>query len=379
MRSPLTFARDALRARWGQPGTVGVSIAQSLECRNLRFEVDGLEIVRGIDLQAPAGKVTCLLGPSGSGKTTLLRLLSGLERPTAGTVLIDGTPVADEAGFVPAEARDVGVIFQDYALFPHLDALANVSFGLRGEGSEQARRRAVSLLERVGLADRATAMPHELSGGEQQRVALARALAPRPGILVMDEPFSGLDARLRDAMRDGTLAMLRETRATSLIVTHDPDEALRMADHIALLRDGRLVQAGSGVDLYTHPVSRFAAAFFGEINSFPAVVRNGLAATPVGSFPTREADGTDVLVVVRANGFKVAGREEANFEGRVIEVGFGGEFEHGLVGVSGLERPLRLKLPARPDGSTSLVRGRPIRLAVEPARAFVFPDVTDQP
>ena len=379
MRSPLTFARDALRARWGQPGTTGVSIAQAVEAEAVEFAVGPARIVDAVSLQAAAGKVTCLLGPSGSGKTTLLRLLAGLERPTGGAVRIDGAVVADANRSVPAEERGVGVVFQDYALFPHLSVSDNVLFGLRGFAPADARRRAGALLERIGLADRADAHSHELSGGEQQRVALARALAPRPGILLMDEPFSGLDARLRDEMREETLAILRETRATSVIVTHDPEEALRMGDAIALLRNGALVQAGQARDLYDRPVSAFAAAFFGEINSLPAVVRAGVAQTPLGAFATDLPDGAGAEVVVRVNGFRLAGEGEG-FAARILSEAFTGDFHHLRLGVAGMDAPLRARLPVEVvEGAAGVVSpGTTLRFAIVERGRFVFP-ATDQP
>ncbi|MBP0649592.1 ABC transporter ATP-binding protein, partial [Mycobacterium tuberculosis] len=189
---------------------------------------EAIPSVRGVDLSVAAGEIVCLLGQSGCGKTTLLRLVAGVERPTEGRIAIGGRDVAAGAVFVPPERRGVGLVFQDYALFPHMTILANVRFGLTAMAAADAEREALQALARVGMERYAYDYPHELSGGQQQRVALARAIAPRPAILLMDEPFSGLDRRLRDQVRDETLTVLRETRATALVVTHDPEEAMRM-------------------------------------------------------------------------------------------------------------------------------------------------------
>ena len=192
----------------------------------------------------------CLLGPSGSGKTTLLRIAAGIEPQTAGRVLLNDREIAGPSVFLPPEKRSIGLVFQDFALFPHLTILDNVRFGLTALSREEARREAHIALSRVGLEHHAQSFPHVLSGGEQQRVALARALAPRPAVLLMDEPFSGLDSRLKDCVRAETLAILRESRATAIVVTHDAEEAMRIGDRIALLKSGRLVQAGRAEELY---------------------------------------------------------------------------------------------------------------------------------
>ncbi len=230
----------------------------------------------------------CLLGPSGCGKTSLLRLAAGAEMPDRGRVLIDGREVAGPSAFVPPERRGVGLVFQDYALFPHMTVLDNVMFGLqrlkRAEAADEARR----ALARVDLAGHEGAYPHELSGGQQQRVALARALAPRPGILLLDEPFSGLDRRLRDQVRADTLEVLRDVRATAIMVTHDPEEAMRLADRIALLRSGQVVQVGPPEELYTAPVDIGVARFF-SVNSMRYLRMSGagVAHTPLGPVAAR--------------------------------------------------------------------------------------------
>ena len=199
--------------------------------------------------------------------------------------MLDDLEVAGPSRFVPPEKRGVGLMFQDYALFPHMTILANVMFGLTSLDPAGAERAARAALGRVGLEDYAVDYPHALSGGEQQRVALARAIVPRPSVLLMDEPFSGLDRRLRDSVRDETLSVLRETRATAVIVTHDPEEAMRMADRIALMRRGRLVQVGTPEQLYVGPADLFAARFFSELDEIDGEARGGTVDTPLGRFP----------------------------------------------------------------------------------------------
>jgi len=257
-----------------------------------RVSMEGLTLRYGtrtaldnVTLSIAPGEILCLLGPSGSGKSTLLRLLAGLDRPSQGRVVLDGVEVAGPATFVEPERRRVGMVFQDYALFPHMTVAANVGFGLRGLPKAEVGARVERLLATVGLADRHDSYPHMLSGGERQRVALARALAPQPHVLLMDEPFSGLDTRRRDQVREETREILRATHTTTLLVTHDATEALRFGDRIALLDHGRLVQVGRPLELYKQPAADQAARAFGDVNAFLATCRNGFLDTPVGRFP----------------------------------------------------------------------------------------------
>ena len=258
-------------------------------------------VVDDVSLTISAGQVTCLLGPSGCGKTTTLRMIAGVDRPDRGRVVIDGQDVTQ----APAEARGVGLMFQDFALFPHLTVAQNVAFGLTGDKASKMKR-VGELLERVSLSGFVAKYPHELSGGEGQRVALARALAPRPRVMLMDEPFSGLDNRLRDGIRDATLAILKEEGAAVLLVTHEPDEAMRMADDIALMRDGRIVQQGAPYNVYNAPEDRAAATFFSDINVIRGEVQGALTATPFGDFLTPgHADGVAIDIVIRPQHLKI--------------------------------------------------------------------------
>lgn len=274
-------------------------IPPRLEIRNLSCEFGGVRVVDNVSLSLAAGQVTCLLGPSGCGKSTTLRMIAGVETPTAGDIHVDGGQVSGSGVFVPPEDRQIGLMFQDFALFPHLSVAENVAFGLTGP-RDARRARAMEMLGRVGLAHYADAYPHALSGGEQQRVALARALAPRPRIMLMDEPFSGLDNRLRDGIRDDTLALLKEEQTAVLLVTHEPEEAMRMADEIALMRGGRIVQSGAPYNIYNAPVDKAAVAFFSDINVIDGVSNGALTQTPFGAFLTPGLpDGTQVEIIIR--------------------------------------------------------------------------------
>jgi iron(III) transport system ATP-binding protein len=278
----------------------------------LRLKVEGITrrfggraVVQDVFLAVQAGQVTCLLGPSGCGKSTTLRMIAGVETPDSGRIVIDGVQMFGPGVNLPPEARGVGLMFQDFALFPHLTVARNVGFGLSGDKAARGRR-VGELLEKVNLAGFGDKHPHELSGGEQQRVALARALAPRPRVMLMDEPFSGLDNRLRDGIRDSTLDVLKEEGAAVLLVTHEPDEAMRMADEIALMRDGRIVQQGAPYNVYNAPVDRAAAAFFSDINVIRGVSKGALTETPFGAFLTPgQVDGAAVDIVIRPQHLKI--------------------------------------------------------------------------
>ncbi len=276
-----------------------------LEIRNLIKRYDQRVVVDDVSLSVNPGQVTCLLGPSGCGKSTTLRIIAGVEMQDSGAIYVDGGLICDTAFRVPPERRHIGLMFQDFALFPHLRVGENVAFGLTGNKADKGRRVA-ELLHRVGMTRYLEAYPHELSGGEQQRVALARALAPRPSIMLMDEPFSGLDNRLRDGIRDETLEILREQDTAVLLVTHEPDEAMRIADEIALMRAGRIVQQGAPYNIYNAPVDKQAVSFFSDINVVRAEVKGALAQTAFGQFLAPGVpDGGKVDIVTRPQHLKI--------------------------------------------------------------------------
>lgn len=251
-------------------------------------------------LRTRPGEVHCLLGPSGSGKTTLLRLVAGLEELQEGRIAFGPEEVATPDRHIPPEARAVGLVFQDYALFPHLDVRANVAFGLAYEKRSVRLERVRSLLAAVGMADFERAMPHTLSGGQQQRVALARALGRNPRVMLLDEPFSGLDSRLRDEVRTTTLEVLKSSGVATLMVTHDPHEAMMVADTISVIHAGRIEQTGTPKELYSQPVNERVATALGEANCFHGKVTQGRFSTPLGWVEAPSfADGDAVSEILR--------------------------------------------------------------------------------
>ncbi|MGH2404138.1 MAG: ABC transporter ATP-binding protein [bacterium] len=277
--------------------------------RNVVRRYDGAAppAVDGLSLTVDEGEILALLGPSGSGKTTALRLIAGFERPDAGEVWIAGRQVAGGV-WVPPEARGVGMVFQDYALFPHLTAAENVAFGLHCLNWFDRSPRTEEVLDLVGMRDFAARYPHELSGGQQQRVALARALAPRPFAVLLDEPFSDLDADLRAHLRDEVVAILKQTGTSAIFVTHDQHEALLVGDRVGLLRDGRLEQVDTPEKIFHAPSSRFVAGFFGRADFVPATVTPLGLQTEIGLIPQRAplAPDTPVEVLVRPDDVTVA-------------------------------------------------------------------------
>ncbi len=271
-----------------------------LSVRDVACAFDGFAAVDGVSLDIRAGEVLCLLGASGCGKTTTLRAVAGVERPHAGQILIDGAPMFDAHTFVTPEDRHVGLMFQDYALFPHMTVLANVMFGLRHLPRRDRKARAMAALKQVRMTDHAKQYPHQLSGGEQQRVGLARALAPEPAVMLMDEPFSGLDRTLRNSIRREALETLKASGTAVLLVTHDPDEALRAGDRIAVMQAGKIVQCDTPEVLQRNPADPIVAALFGHHNILHSFTQSERVGTPLGEFAAQGlADGTEVEVFFR--------------------------------------------------------------------------------
>jgi len=353
----------------GSKGRAAATFAAQLTFENVARQFDSTQALAGVDLDIAPAEIVCLLGPSGCGKTTLLRIAAGIEKPTGGRVLINGLEVAGPSRFVAPEDRGVGLMFQDFALFPHLTILGNVAFGLKALPKAEARKEALHALKRVGLAHLADEYPHILSGGQQQRVALARAIVPRPAVMLMDEPFSGLDVQLREAMQEETLALLRETRATSVIVTHNPEEAMRIGDRIAVMRAGRLIQAGGAEALYHQPADLFVARLFSEINEIGYRVGADGIDTPVG---TLQADGLGAgeraTVCIRERGVRLS-RDGEGLPGRVLDVKFLGDVARLEVGIEGFEQPLKVRV-GESDGWS---RGAEVRALIDPASVLVFP------
>ncbi|MSP83978.1 MAG: ABC transporter ATP-binding protein [Alphaproteobacteria bacterium] len=340
--------------------------ALSLEAVSHRFGTKA--VLDHVSLEVAPREIVCLLGPSGCGKTTLLRIAAGLEPLQQGRVAIGGRVVSGDGDELPPEERHVGFVFQDYALFPHLDLTGNVAFGLGFLPGAERRDRALAFLDRVGLADRARSYPHMLSGGEQQRVALARALAPRPGLMLLDEPFSNLDVRLREEVREATLALLREAGAASLIVTHDAEEALYMSDRLVIMRDGRVVQAGSPEAVYGKPDSAFVTRFLGAVTSMHGVVHHGMARVAVGEVGAEGmADGTRVDVLIRPEGVELG--DALGAIGAVVIA------RHllGAEGVAALRLDGGAELGARWPARLMPAVGTRVKVRLDPKSVFVFP------
>jgi len=285
---------------------VVAAAASSLVVDGVSHRFGDLVAVADVSLSVATGELVCLVGPSGCGKTTLLRIIAGLDDLQKGRIEIGGLTVAAANSLVPPEERGVGMLFQDYALFPHLTVAGNVAFGLKHLDAAARRARVADSLCQVDMGDQESAYPHTLSGGQQQRVALARALAPSPAVMLLDEPFSGLDQRLREQVRDQAFHVLKNSEAATVMVTHDPEEAMFMADRIAVMREGRLAQVGTPMEIYFQPATAFVARFFSEVNRLSGTVRDGCVDTPLGMIAVEDfADGTDVDVLIRPEALRV--------------------------------------------------------------------------
>lgn len=349
-------------------GSASAIIAARLTFEDVQRRFGATDAVRGVSIDIEPGEILCLVGPSGCGKTTLLRMAAGLERPTGGRILINDEVVAGPGVHIPPERRGVGLMFQDFALFPHLTLLENTAFGLKDLPHEDAVRIAHSALERVGLAKYANEYPHILSGGEQQRVALARAIAPRPGVLMMDEPFSGLDTQLRDDMREETLTILRETRATCILVTHSSEEAMHMGDRIAVMREGRVLQAGTPEELFHSPASINTARMFSDLNEIPVNIKGGKADTPFGKCPAKGiANGVQAVACIRQRDIQV-GSKTKGCAGRVLHTRFLGEMALMEIGVQGLDDHIF----ARVRESRAKKPGTEVGITVDPKDILLF-------
>lgn len=349
---------------------------QALSLHDVHHTYAANQVVKGVSLEISPGEVVCLLGPSGCGKTTLLRIAAGLEALQQGSVSLEGQAVASPGQrHLPPEKRNVGLAFQDSALFPHLSVLENVTFGLKQMPARQRRERAVELLTQLGMADYIDTYPHMLSGGQQQRVALARALAPTPKLMLLDEPFSSLDARLRDRIRDDTLHVLKKLGSATLLVTHDPEEAMFMADRIALMRDGRIIQTGTPRELYCTPVDPFVVTFFGEVNELSGTVKQGRVQTPVGEIDASWLpEGSKARIMIRPEALRLQERDlpaAVHRHSHVVMAKLLGR--SSLIhlcahGADGQEAHLHARVP----GVFLPQEGQPIDIDLDHSQVFVF-------
>ncbi|AHC73770.1 ABC transporter related protein [Candidatus Endolissoclinum faulkneri L5] len=353
-----------------------IPLALSMTC--IRHAYGSVQAIDGLNVSVRPGEIVCLLGPSGCGKTTILRLAAGLEDIQEGEISLNGQVVAVNGNNLAPEKRGVGLVFQDYALFPHLDVIGNVTFGLIDWRASDRKARGAYMLEIVGLKDVAKAFPHELSGGQQQRVALARALAPKPRLVLLDEPYSGLDARLRDRIRKEMLRILKSSFSACLMVTHDSEEAMFMADKIVVMRAGQIVQRGSPAELYCSPSGVFVAALFGEVNLIEGRVRGDTVDTIAGAFSSGGLPNDQhVTVVVRPEGVHIETASDTFNCGIYCEVN-----QSRLLGsVSLINLSVRsedarfgktLHLIARVSGIFLPLPGTRVRITIDPSQTFVF-------
>jgi len=302
------------------------------------LELDGITkdygpecAVEELSLSVNDGELLTMLGPSGCGKTTTLRMIAGLEQPSDGTIEIDGDTVADSTSFEKPEERDVGIVFQDYALFPHLDVEENIAFGLTDATERAVDERVTELLELVDLSEHREKMPSQLSGGQQQRVALARSLAPEPDVLLLDEPFSNLDVRLRVEMREEVRKILKRAGVTAISVTHDQEEALSISDRVAIMNDGTIEQVGDPAEVFENPESRFVASFLGQASFLSARVAGDDIETGMGTFetgrlngPVEAYNGATVDVLVRPDDLRAVPTAESTADGYVTQRQYNG-------------------------------------------------------
>lgn len=311
-----------------------------------------------------------MLGPSGCGKSTLLRLVAGLEPLRSGKISINNKIVSSDKKFVTPEDRSIGLVFQNPSLFPHLTVLENVSYGIKQGSQKNKEKQAIERLGAVRMASFATKYPHQISGGEQQRVALARALAVSPQLVLLDEPFANLDSVLRKNIREETLGLLKSMGISTLLVTHDPEEALRMADRIYVMQNGRIVQSGTPNELYLKPKNTFVARFFGELNIIDGIVSDSKADTKMGMIKTKNIpDGTNCRFFVRPEAIQINLREKKNsIVAKVKEIRFLGLTSIVLLEVKGYETPLR----ARVLGTSLPAKGKKVYLTLDMDHVFTF-------
>jgi iron(III) transport system ATP-binding protein len=348
-----------------------------IEFKNISHQYGYIPSVQDINFTVNSHEVVGLLGPSGCGKSTILRLAAGLETPSAGEIWIKGEKIADPKSTMRPEDRGIGMVFQDYALFPHMTIMDNILFALNGQNyaglnSVKKAELALNALEQTHLTDYRDALPHQLSGGQQQRVALARALAPNPGLILLDEPFSGLDSRLKEQIRDDMLHVLHEIGTAVLIVTHDSEEAMFMADRLMVMEKGSIIQTGAPVDVFCRPDNAFVAEFFGEINRFETTIVSGIADTPFGGFPVENmADTDEAVMIIRNDGLIIDPRGDTA-DAVVVETIMLGRYSIVHLELY-WERVGAMHLHARVPGITWYDEGTEVSIKLDNSQVFVFP------
>ena len=350
-----------------KPAGAGGLPAAALSLENITHSYGAFSVLTDVNLAVHAGEIVCLLGASGSGKSTLLRIVAGLEPLQRGTVRFDGAEFASPGREPPPEARRFGLVFQDHVLFPHLSVADNVAFGLRDRSPDERRERVLTQLRQVGLEAHARRYPHTLSGGEQQRVALARALAPEPAVMLLDEPFASVDATLRRRLREDARRALRASGVPSIVVTHDAEEAMELADRIAIIHAGTIVQDDSPAAVWREPADRFVAELFSDTGAIAGRGADGAVETRFGRIEVAGAELEEdarYAVIARAGSVRVAAHPAG--DARVVDVRFLGD-RHVVTLEAGGER-LRVLGPGEPD----LPVGATVAVAFDSARVLVY-------
>ncbi|MEM6528063.1 MAG: ABC transporter ATP-binding protein [Chloroflexota bacterium] len=343
----------------------------AIRVNHLTKQYDGFTAIEDVSLEVHEREILVLLGNSGCGKTTLLRTIAGLERPNGGEVYLDGNLMAGNGIFVAPERRQIGMVFQDYALFPHLTVAENIEFALKGRGSRDKRARVAEMLTLVGLDGLDKRYPHQLSGGQQQRIALARALAPAPSVVLLDEPFSNLDAALRKFMREEVRRILTGAEATAIFVTHDQEEAMSIADRVAVLQAGQLLQVGTPLELYRHPQVRDVAVFLGEANMLHGEAHGDTVETIVGTLALARPAQGKVEVMIRPEAVVLEPAESGI--GEVVDVRYSGYYQ-----LASVKLESGLMIEARVWAQTSIERGNYVNIRVE-GDVVTFPVPVAQP
>jgi len=342
--------------------------APRLRVENLNWTNSGKKIVSDISLSLFSGEVLCLLGDSGCGKTSLLRLISGLEKEDSGEIFINEEIISSKKFSALPENRPVSMIFQDYALFPHMTVYQNIAYGVSALQKEQKKSKIDKIIRDLDIQEHLKKYPHELSGGEQQRVALARAIAPEPLILLMDEPFSGLDRSLREYIREETISLLRNSQAAIILVTHDPEEAMLVGDRIALMRNGKINQIGTNDEMIFQPINDYTVSTFSNVNTYQSVIKNKKVETPFGFFEIPDnISGNQAKILIRDQAFQIVSPTENNSY-KVNQIDYTGENSRIELRATNSDTQVKITVP----GKTSVKLDDKIGLSVDERYVHIF-------
>ena len=342
--------------------------APRLRVENLNWTNSGKKIVSDISLSLFPGEVLCLLGDSGCGKTSLLRLISGLEKEDSGEIFINEEIISSKKFSALPENRPVSMIFQDYALFPHMTVYQNIAYGVSALQKEQKTSKIDKIIRDLDIQEHLKKYPHELSGGEQQRVALARAIAPEPLILLMDEPFSGLDRSLREYIREETISLLRNSQAAIILVTHDPEEAMLVGDRIALMRNGNINQIGTNDEMIFQPINDYTVSTFSNVNTYQSIIKNKKVETPFGFFEIPDnISGNQAKILIRDQAFQIVNPTENNSY-KVNQIDYTGENSRIELSSTNSDTQVKITVP----GKTSVKLDDKIGLSVDERYVHIF-------